>query len=234
MTAPKTLIHESKTYHEFANWYERVFERIFQPRILRTLESLDLAPGCRILEVGVGTGISLSAYPPHVEVTAIDLSPEMLAIAQQKIDQHGWSHITLKEMNALALDLPAESFDYVTSFHVVSVVPDCRQMMGEMIRVCKPGGTLLIINHFRSPRPWIAALIDLLNPLTLRFGWRTTLSADELLHDLPLKVERDFKTSWNSLFRVIMARKQDAEARRCGRPKRQKTRQLRLSPNRTS
>ncbi len=232
MTAPKTLIHESKTYHEFADWYERIFERIFQPRILATLGSLDLAPGCRILEVGVGTGISLSAYPPHVDVTAIDISPEMLAIAQQKINQHDWSHITLKVMNAMALDFPDKSFDYVASFHVVSVVPDCRQMMREMIRVCKPNGTLLIINHFRSPRPWIAAPIDLLNPLTRRFGWRTTLSADELFHDLPLKIEQDFKTSWNSLFRVIIARKLDAEACRC-RTKRQATRQLIPSRRRT-
>jgi hypothetical protein len=73
--------------------------------------------------------------------------------------------------------------------------------------VCKPNGTIVIINHFRSSRPWIAIPIDLLDPLTRRFGWCTTLRADQLLHGLPLRVERDYKTSWNSLFRVIIARR---------------------------
>ena len=207
MTPPKTLAQESKTYHELANWYERIFERFFGPRIEATIRALAIPPGSRVLEVGVGTGLSLPAYPQHAHVTAIDLSPAMLAHAQRKIDQHGWKHISLREMNALELDFPDESFDYVTTFHVVSVVPDHVRMMHELIRVCKPNGTLVIINHFRSPRPWIALPVDLLDPLTRRLGWRTTLQAADLLTGQPLQVLRDDKTSWRSLFRVIVARK---------------------------
>jgi len=131
----------------------------------------------------------------------------MLHHAQRKLDQHGWTHITLREMDALSLDFPDEHFDCVTTFHVVTVVPDYQRLMKEMLRVCKTHGTLVIINHFRSPRPWIAAPIDLLDPLTRRMGWRTTLSVGELLNGLPIEVQRDYKMSWRSLFRVIIARK---------------------------
>ncbi len=207
MTPSKTLAHESKTYHELANWYERVFERFFGPRIEATIRALAMPPGSRVLEVGVGTGLSLAAYPEHAHVTAIDLSPAMLAHAQQKIDQHGWKHIVLQAMNALELDYPDESFDYVTTFHVVSVVPDYAQMMQEMVRVCRTHGTLVIINHFRSPRSWVAVPVDMLDPVTRRLGWRTTLRSSELLQGQPLEVLHDYKTSWRSLFRVIVARK---------------------------
>ena len=207
MTSHPPPSHESKTYHEFADWYERVFERFFGPRIQQTVCDLAIPAGSQVLEVGVGTGLSLAAYPSHAAVTAIDLSPEMLALAQQKVDEHGWDHIALREMNALDLEFADASFDYVTSYHVVSVVPNHRRMMQEMVRVCKPQGTLVLINHFRSPRRWVAAPIDLLDPLTRRLGWRTTVSVPALLADLPLQLESDSKTSWNSLFRILIARK---------------------------
>ena len=207
MVSTTTKAHESKVYHDLANWYERVFERFFGPRIQATLRALEIPPGSRILEVGVGTGISLSAYPQHAQVTAIDLSAEMLQQAQRKVDHHGWTHINLREMDALNLEYPDEYFDFVTTFHVVTVVPDYQRLMKEMLRVCRTHGTLVIINHFRSPRPWIAVSMDLLDPLTHRMGWRTTLRVRELLNGLPIEVQRDYKTSWRSLFRVIIARK---------------------------
>ena len=176
-----------------------------------SLRRWDIRPGQFIFEPGCGSGRLTQhlaqVVGPTGHVTAIDLSPDMLDVAKQKIDQHAWQHITLREMDALALDFPDETFDYVTIFHVVSVVPDVRRMMREIVRVCKPGGVLVIINHFRSPRRWVAVPVDLLDPFTRHLGWRTTLTVDTLLEELPIRVEDDFKTSWNSLFRVIVARK---------------------------
>jgi phosphatidylethanolamine/phosphatidyl-N-methylethanolamine N-methyltransferase len=80
--------------------------------------------------------------------------------------------------------------------------------MCEMVRVCKPGGTILIINHFRSYRRWLAGIIDLLSPATRYLGWRTDLSAEDLLRGFPLAVERQFKTSPTSLFTVLVLRKE--------------------------
>jgi phosphatidylethanolamine/phosphatidyl-N-methylethanolamine N-methyltransferase len=202
--------HESKIYYEFSHLYDRIFTRVFFPRIESTLRSLDMAPGAKILEVGVGTGLSLSAYPSHTDVVGIDLARDMLDRAQEKIDENGWTHIRLETGDALNLSFPDGSFDFVTSFHVVSVVPDSARMMREIARVCRPGGIVVIINHFRSERRWLAQIVDRFDPMTRKLGWRTTLSFAELLSDVDLELVRRFKTSPSSLFTVVIARKRVA------------------------
>lgn len=199
--------HESKIYYEFSHLYDRIFTRFFFPRIVSTIRGLSVPPGAKVLEVGVGTGLSLSAYPEHADVTGIDLAPEMLEQAQRKINREGWTHFRLLQMNALDLQFPDGEFDYVTAFHVVSVVPDHAGLMREMVRVCKPGGTIVVINHFRSNRKWLATLVDCLDPITRKLGWRTTLRSADLLAGSPLRVERQFKTSESSLFTVLIAQK---------------------------
>ena len=199
--------HESKIYYEFSHLYDRVFTRFFFPRIQWTIRSLNIPPGAKVLEVGVGTGLSLSAYPVHAEVKGIDLAQEMLEQAQEKVTRNGWRHVSLQQMDALNLQFPTESFDYVMGFHVVSVVPDHDTLMREMVRVCKPDGTLVIINHFRSPRRWLAPLVDSLDPITRKLGWRTTLRLSDLLNGVSLRIERRFKTSERSLFTVVIASK---------------------------
>lgn len=205
--APATRPHESKIYYEFSHLYDRIFTRVFFPRIEATVRSLEIPPGSKILEVGVGTGLSLSAYPPHAAVVGIDLARDMLDRAQEKIDEKGWGHIRLETGDALDLRFPDDSFDLVTSFHVVSVVPDSARMMREIARVCRPGGTVVIINHFRSERRWLAKIVDRFDPVTRKLGWRTTLSFAELLRDVDLDLVRRFKTSPSSLFTVVIARK---------------------------
>jgi phosphatidylethanolamine/phosphatidyl-N-methylethanolamine N-methyltransferase len=197
--------HQSKLYYEFSHLYDRIFTRVFYPRIEGVIQSLHIPPGARVLEVGVGTGLSLSAYPAHCNVTGIDLAPEMLEQAQQKIGQNGWRHIQVMEMDALNLKLADDSFDYVMAFHVVSVVPDAGRLMQEMLRVSKPDGTVVIINHFRSRHRLLAALDRVIEPITRRLGWRT-LSQDEVLSDVPLQVVRSYKNSPRSLFTIVIGR----------------------------
>ena len=199
--------HESKIYWELSHLYEPIFTKMLGPRVQATIEALEIPPGASVLEVGVGTGLSLSAYPPDIDVTAIDIAPEMLAHAQHKIDEHGWNHIRLLEMDALDLDFPDEHFDYVTAFHIVSVVPDFERLLHEIFRVTKAGGTVVIINHFRSEQKWLGPLVDMLDPVTRRLGWRTTLRLADVVRSSPLRVEQRFKTSPRSLFTVLVARK---------------------------
>jgi len=198
--------HQSKIYSEFSRFYDKIFERIFFPRIARVVASLKIPPGARVLELGVGTGLSLSAYPSHSEVTGVDLAQDMLDQAADKIREHGWQHISLRQMDALNLDFASNSFDYVTAFHVVSVVPDAGRMMAEARRVCRPGGKLVIINHFRSERPLIGPLVDLADPVTRKLGWRTTLKLVDIIDGAPVSIEQKFKTSPRSLFTVVIAR----------------------------
>jgi phosphatidylethanolamine/phosphatidyl-N-methylethanolamine N-methyltransferase len=198
-----THAHESKLYYEFSHLYDLLFGRVFYPRIVSLIRSLAIQPGASVLEVGVGTGLSLSAYPSHCQVVGVDLAPDMLEHAQERILRNGWTHITLKEMNAMELKLPDSSFDVVTAFHVVSVVPDATRLMREALRVCKAGGTIAVINHFRSQKRLLAAADRYLEPLTRRCGWHT-LGREDLLDGLPLRIEQDYKTSPYSLFTILV------------------------------
>jgi phosphatidylethanolamine/phosphatidyl-N-methylethanolamine N-methyltransferase len=206
-----THAYQSKLYSEFSNLYDLVFARIFYPRIAAVIRALNIPPGARVLELGVGTGLSLDAYPPHCQVLGVDLAPDMLEHAQERIDRYGWRHITLSEMDAMDLTLADDSFDYVMAFHVVSVVPDATRMMREVQRVCRPSGQIVVINHFRSRKRVLATLDRRLEPLTRRWGWHT-LERDEVFDGLPLDLERVYKTSRNSLFTIVVARNRKAAA----------------------
>lgn len=197
--------HQSKLYYEFSHLYDRLFTRVFYPRIAQAVRSLNIEPGARVLEVGVGTGLSLDAYPTHCQLVGVDLAPEMLEQAQEKIDWNGWRHLRVFEMDALNLKFEDNSFDYVMAFHVVSVVPDAGRLMREVARVAKPGATIVVINHFRSRHRLLAALDSLIEPLTRRLGWRT-LNADEVLGGVALQIVRQYKTSPHSLFTVVIGK----------------------------
>jgi phosphatidylethanolamine/phosphatidyl-N-methylethanolamine N-methyltransferase len=138
-------------------------------------------------------------------VTGIDLAPDMLERAQDKVNQNGWRHVTLEQGDALNLKFPDDSFDYVMAFHVVSVVPDPRRMMAEAQRVCRPGGVIVVINHFRSPRPLLARFARTIDPVTRWLGW-TTLHLSDVLDRRAMHVERQWKTSARSLFTIVVAR----------------------------
>jgi phosphatidylethanolamine/phosphatidyl-N-methylethanolamine N-methyltransferase len=182
------------------------FGRVFYPRIVKVISSLGIQPGARVLEIGVGTGLALGAYPHHCKVTGIDLAPDMLERAQERVRRNGWDHITLMQGDALNLQFADNSFDYVMAFHVVSVVPDAPRLMGEAQRVCRPGGVIAIINHFRSAHPAVARVQRRIDPLTRRLGWTTSLRLPDLLARDTLHVERQWKTSPRSLFTIVIAR----------------------------
>jgi phosphatidylethanolamine/phosphatidyl-N-methylethanolamine N-methyltransferase len=202
--------HESKLYAELSYLYDVIFTRIFAPRIHHVIRTLQIPPGAKVLEVGVGTGLSLDAYPEHAQVVGIDLAPEMLEKAEEKVRRNGWRHIKLLEMDALNLKFDDNSFDYVTAFHVVSVVPDAQRLMNEVVRVLRPEGTLAIVNHFRSPNKFFAALDTMIEPITLRLGWHT-LDLKDVLEGLPLEVIELYKTNKRSLFTILVARNSKSE-----------------------
>jgi phosphatidylethanolamine/phosphatidyl-N-methylethanolamine N-methyltransferase len=206
MATAGTQPHESALYYEFSHLYDAFFGRVFYPRIARVIHTLGIERGAKVLEIGVGTGLSLDAYPRHCQVVGIDLAPDMLERAQERIDRHGWRHITVEQGDALALRFADDSFDYVTAFHVVSVVPDAKRLMAEAQRVCRPGGRIVVINHFRSENRRVARLQRTIDPMTRRLGWTTTLHLRDILDPRTLHVERQWKTSPRSLFTIVIAR----------------------------
>ncbi len=198
--------HESKIYSEFAPLYDKIFGKIFYSRLEQVIENLDIPRGAKVLEVGAGTGTSFPAYPTHCEVVGIDLAPDMLARARQKIADNGWAHLKVLEMNALDLKFSDNTFDYVMAFHVVTVVPDPVRMINEAKRVCKPGGKIVVVNHFTSDFPLLGSLTEALDPLTRWLGWRTDLRLKPFIETTNLSVERVYKLSKASLYTVLLSK----------------------------
>src|SRR5688572_12009756 len=199
--------HESKLYGEFAPLYDKIFGKIFYSRLERVIDDLGIPPGAQVLEVGAGTGTSFPAYPTHCNITGIDLAPDMLARARQKIVDNGWRHLKVIEMNALDLKFPDNSFDYVMAFHVVTVVPDPVRMIAEVKRVCKPSGKIVIVNHFTSDVPVLGTLTRSMDPLTRWLGWRTDLQLKPFIATTGLIIEKVYKINKTSLYTVVLARK---------------------------
>jgi phosphatidylethanolamine/phosphatidyl-N-methylethanolamine N-methyltransferase len=205
--------HESLLYGELARVYDLIFARVFYPRIARTIRQLKIPPGSRVLEIGVGTGLSLSAYPRHCRVLGLDRSPEMLKHARRKIDRMKLRHIRLVEGDALHLPFEAASFDYVMAFHVITVVPDHERLLAEARRVLRPGGTLVVNNHFRSKSTWLSRFEKNLEPMSKRWGW-TTLDVREATAHMgdPGLYRRSSRRG--TLFTVLVARQPGEGARR--------------------
>jgi phosphatidylethanolamine/phosphatidyl-N-methylethanolamine N-methyltransferase len=206
--------HHSRIYSDLAGIYDHVFTRVFRRRIIQVVGGLRIPPHARVLEVGIGTGLSVDAYPRHSDVIGIDLSQDMLDHAAQKMDPLRHGHIKLQQGDALNLSFPDESFDYVTAFHVITVVPDPKRMLDEMVRVCRPGGKIVIINHFSSERALIRFVVDRVDPITRHFGWSTRLRLRDVVDPGVLVLEKRYKTKPWSLFTIVEARKLDDETGR--------------------
>ena len=175
--------HESRLYSDWAPLYDKTFAKFFYSRERTVIRDLNLPANAEILEVGVGTGTSLPAYPHNCHITGIDQAPLMLARAREKIEQNNWRHLEVREMDALNLTFSDNAFDYVVAFHVVSVVPDPVRMVNEMKRVCRPGGTIVVVNHFTTTSPIWGKLTKSLDPITRRLGWSTNLELKPFLEE---------------------------------------------------
>ncbi len=199
----ETGAHESKLYSDLAPLYDKIFGKIFYSRLSHVIKTLKLPQGAKVLELGVGTGTSFPAYPPHCEVIGVDSAPDMLAHARTKIRNNGWTHLKVLKMDALHLDFADDSFDYIMAFHVVTVVPDPIRMMEEAQRVCRPGGKIVIVNHFTSESLILGSLTEALDPVTRRLGWRTDLKLDPFVRATQLKIDKVYKLSKLSLYTVL-------------------------------
>lgn len=168
-------------YKRYARYYDRLFGPVFAPGRKLAIQHLGEQSGKRILEVGVGTGLSLPNYQTDTQVVGIDISTDMLNIARGRARDQSLDHVeSLLEMDAEKLSFDDNSFDAVIAMYVASVVPHPDRLMTEMARVCKPGGDILVINHFASENPILRAMEWLLSPLSRFVGFRPSMDIAEL------------------------------------------------------
>jgi phosphatidylethanolamine/phosphatidyl-N-methylethanolamine N-methyltransferase len=178
------VVDTASVRHAYRRWapvYDYTFGRIAEAGRRRAVKIINTRKG-RVLEVGVGTGLSLPCYDSHLTITGIDLSPEMLEKASEKVERSNLAHVeSLHEMDASALSFPDESFDTVVAMYVMTVVPDADKVMCELERVCAPGGEVILVNHFSQEEGVRGFIERKMAPFADLLGWHAVFEVDRVL-----------------------------------------------------
>ena len=177
----------ARVYENIAFFYDWTFGPALHPGRMQALARMGIKPGDKVLEVGIGTGINAGLYPGDCTVTGIDLSGSMLEKARERVERKRLDNVRLLEMDAADLKFPDNSFDIVYAPYVISVVPDPVAVAREMRRVCRPGGRIVILNHFRSRNTVGAFMERMISPLTLHIGFTADLDLPAFLAQAELK-----------------------------------------------
>jgi phosphatidylethanolamine/phosphatidyl-N-methylethanolamine N-methyltransferase len=198
-----------RVYGVLARVYDDFFDWALGPGRRRAVSRLAIEPGDRVLEIGVGTGLSLPLYPEDCRVTGIDISDAMLDRARQRLDGLARPGIELRRMDARDLAFPDGSFDHVLAPYVISVVPEPERVMAEMRRVCRVGGTVTVVNHFASDNRGIALAERLLTPLTQWVGFSLSVPVSTVTASPGLATDREDRVNLFGLWRLIEMRRED-------------------------
>ena len=184
-----------RAYRRWAPVYDSTFGRFVEAGVKEATRLINTFHG-RVLEVGVGTGLALPHYKPHLRVTGVDLSPEMLRRARERVQKGKFANIDeLVEMDATALEFPDATFDVSTAMYVMTVVPDPAKVMHELARVTKPGGHVVIVNHFSAAKGPRALIEKQLAGFADVLGWRPEFPVETIFvsDKLALRSRRELK-----------------------------------------
>lgn len=160
-----------KTYDRYSSVYDLLFGAFFSPGRNKVIDNLQFDDDASVLEVGVGTGASLNLYPRQAKITGVDISEDMLRLSEKRA-QKARRPVDLYTMNAQHLEFPDNSFSHVVAMYVVSVSPDPAMIVAEMVRVCRPGGEIVILNHFSDDDSLLGKFEKALAPLSSKLGFK--------------------------------------------------------------
>lgn len=180
MSVTYDLDGQKKVYRVWARFYDKIYVGLLA-RAQREAVDAAVACGCDILEIGVGTGLTLPYFPADRRVVGVDLSEDMLRVAGQKVAERKLTAVTgLSVMDACRLGLPDEAFNAVTAQFVITLVPDPEQALDEMDRVLRPGGEIVISSRLVDLGGASAAFWSALAPLAKAVGWSTDFKVSRL------------------------------------------------------
>ena len=206
---PVTSETVKKAYRRYARYYDLVFGAIFHPGRNTAIEHLHCKSGDRILEVGVGTGLSLSLYPKDIKVVGIDLSVDMLKRAEKKVHDEQISQVEgLHAMDAQRMTFEDNSFDKVVAMYVASVVPDVAQLVNEIRRVCKPGGEIVFLNHFQNKHPLVRQAETFIQPLAKYIGFNPDFPLEDFLTQTGFQMTTAIPVNFLDYWTVIVGQNQ--------------------------
>ena len=177
----------ARVYEKLASVYDYTFGPALHAGRMDAIRRMSMKPGDRILEVGVGTGINATLYPRDCIVTGIDLSASMLEKARDRVARKEVRNIRLLEMDAADLKFADDTFDIVYAPYLISVVPDPVAVAREMRRVCRRGGRIVFLNHFRSPNSLLAWIERVISPFTVHVGFKSDLDLPAFLAQAELR-----------------------------------------------
>lgn len=161
-----------RAYAFWAPVYDLVFGAVFDAGRRASIEAAERIGG-RILEVGVGTGISLPDYARSNKLVGIDISVPMLRKAKERVEAQSLTNVeALAVMDAAKLALPDKSFDVIVAQYVITAVPDPEATLDEFARVIKPGGEIVLVNHIGAEDGPRKAFEACFAPLARKLGWR--------------------------------------------------------------
>lgn len=193
------------TYRFYAPLYDRLFGAVLEPGRRALTDAACAMRPTSILEVGIGTGLTLERYPDSASIVGIDISHEMLDIARERADKLPSRSIHLAAMNAEAMDFPDACFDCVAIPYVLSVTPNPERLVAEIRRVCRKGGAILILNHFSGSRFWWF-LERAVRSLANRIGFRSDFCFDEQILKYNWEILSVKKVNFLGLSRLVVIR----------------------------
>lgn len=168
-------------YRRWAPVYDQTFGTVAAAGRRHAVDLINKREGS-VLEVGVGTGLSLPRYGSHLNITGVDLSPEMLKKAENRIVKNKLQNVDgLHEMDARNLDFDEDKFDTVVAMYVMTVVPEPELVMEELERVCAPGGQVILVNHFSQDHGTRGWLERRMAPFASTIGWRPIFPVDRVM-----------------------------------------------------
>ena len=201
-------------YRRWAPVYDFTFGAVSTAGRRHAVQIINNSKG-KVLEVGVGTGLSLPDYNSHLDITGIDLAPEMLVKARERVKTAGLKHVTgLHEMDASDLKFPDATFDTTVAMYLITVVPEPEKVMRELARVTKPGGEVMLVNHFSQDdgvRGWVERRMA---PFADVVGWHSVFDQSRVMgcNDLKLVDSRALRPM--GIFTMLRFRKDPAVPQR--------------------